>query len=74
MTEKRFEITNSNSYYVGFDITDYNNGNRYYGGRLAQAGELCELLNELHEENQSLKQQLKNLRRLANEIYMEGSE
>ena len=36
--------------------------------------EILDLLNELHEENQSLKQQLKNLRRLVNEAYMEGSE
>jgi cell shape-determining protein MreC len=36
--------------------------------------EIVECLNNLHEENQSLKQQLKNLRRLANELYMEKTE
>lgn len=29
---------------------------------------------KLEKENEQLKQQLKNLRRLANEVYMEGSE
>ena len=36
--------------------------------------EVVELLNTLHEENQQLKAELRNLRRLANELYMEGSE
>ena len=56
MTEKRFTIIDSDSHYVGYDIKDNQNFyKRYYGGRLIQAEELCDLLNELHEENMLLK-------------------
>ena len=33
-----------------------------------------DIVNALHEENEQLKSELRNLRRLANELYMEGSE
>ena len=43
-------------------------------GKMLVADDCCDLLNELHEENEQLKDQLRNLRRLVNEAYMEGSE
>ena len=36
--------------------------------------EVEDKLNALYDENEQLKDQLKNLRRLVNEAYMEGSE
>ena len=35
---------------------------------------VLDLLNNLSDENEQLRKELRNLRRLANEIYMEGSE
>ena len=35
---------------------------------------LIDICNKLKVENVELKEQLRNLRRLANEMYMEGSE
>ena len=35
---------------------------------------LIDICNKCKAENIDLKEQLKNLRRLANEVYMEGSE
>ena len=57
MTKEKFKIKDSNSYYVGYDIIDDDN-NKYYGGRLAQAEKLCDLLNDLYEENEELKKVL----------------
>ena len=39
-----------------------------------KAHRVMDRLNELSEENEQLKKELRNLRRLANELYMEGSE
>ena len=36
--------------------------------------DVVELLNIYKKENEQLKSELRNLRRLANELYMEGSE
>ena len=36
--------------------------------------EIVTALNNIHEDNVQLRKELRNLRRLANEIYMEGSE
>ena len=41
---------------------------------LVDIADVVELLNMLHEENIKLKAELKNLRRLANEVYMEENE
>ena len=74
MIEKRFTLTDN----VG--MLDVACGNIYDNGKFIGTVQLCdgdkfvELLNAQHEENQSLKDQLKNLRRLVNEAYMEGSE
>lgn len=50
MTEQRFQIKDSNSHYVGYDIIDTKLQKRYYGGRLVQCEELCDLLNMFYEE------------------------
>jgi SMC interacting uncharacterized protein involved in chromosome segregation len=39
-----------------------------------KARERSKALSKLQKENEDLKEQLRNLRRLANEAYMEGSE
>ena len=59
MTEKRFTRDNHTGYL-------------YDNGEIVE--DIMELLNSLAEENEQLKGELRNLRRLANEIYMEGSE
>ena len=35
---------------------------------------VLDVMNKLSDENEQLKSELRNLRRLANELYMEGSE
>ena len=77
MTEKRFKLHiiwyNKEKTEGEAELTD--NGQPLlcteyiYDARL-----LKNLLNELHEENEQLKSELRNLRRLANVLYMEGSE
>ena len=79
MTEKRFTIKT-----VEEDCIFDNQDCKYYD----ELNMTIELLNELWEElveltnkqiksveeNEQLKKELRNLRRLANELYMEGSE
>ena len=69
MTEKRFTFDED----VNEDVM-YEMGVCLDNGKVMETIDVLNCLNNLHEENQSLKQQLKNLRRLANELYMEGSE
>ena len=64
MTEKRFKMADGN--YPQIVVFDGDKGLSYF--------DMIDLLNAQHEEIQSLKDQLRNLRRLANEMYMEGSE
>lgn len=54
MTEKRFTLENGNLSNVRCNILDYGYGYTNKG--------LCDLLNELHEENQYLKQSNKDAR------------
>lgn len=70
MTEKRF-------------INDVDNGklddskgelSTIYYSDTVDFYELWEFLNKLNDENEQLKKDLKNLRKLVNEMYMEGSE
>ena len=70
MTEKRF-------------INDVDNGklddskgelSTIYYSDTVDFYELWEFLNKLNDENEQLKKELKNLRKLVNEMYMEGSE
>lgn len=51
MTVKRFEILDSASNWVGFNIRDNLTGRKYYGGRLIQCTELCDFLNEMYEKS-----------------------
>lgn len=86
MTEKRFTLTYEKigKYFnMGivdhetkqpFDDTSYEFHQCSFQDSKDEMEDLTQLLNALHEENQSLKQQLRNLRRLVNEAYMEGSE
>ena len=43
-------------------------------GRNLTAKQTVDRLNELFDENEQLKSELRNLRRLTNEIYMEKTE
>jgi len=63
MTAKRFMIDDCGT------LIDITNRDTY-----DYVSDVVELLNALHEENEQLKKELKNLRRLANELYMKGSE
>lgn len=67
MTEnKRFFFVIDNGKYTFEDLSE--------NGEIMNMGETEDMLNELNNENEQLKSQLKNLRRLVNEAYMEGSE
>ena len=74
MTEKRFTMiyfeTDGN---LIFDETQHN-GEWYDSTECLQDQQIVNLLNVLNELNEQLKTELRNLRRLANELYMEGSE
>ena len=72
MTAKRFTMNNPNDW--GFPITDNVTGKVYSCASNQLMMDLCEVINEIVKENEDLKEQLRNLRRLANELYMEGSE
>ena len=70
MTEKRFTLGDYNQNHC--EVYD---DEEYIGNVKTDDAEMfVDLLNELHEENEQLKKELKNLRRLANELYMKGSE
>lgn len=66
MTEKRFTL----ELYDGTNRIKAIKDN----GEIIHPPKVVELLNELHEENDELKQQLKHLRKLSNELYMETKE
>ena len=75
LTEKRFTTKSQDDY---FGVIDNNVGDNVcvVNGihTLIEAEWLCEVLNSLINENEQLKGELRNLRRLANQLYMEGSE
>ena len=74
MTEnKRFTLHKGLDTLNIMDNTKFNEHN-YINKSSKDMELLVGVLNAQHEEIQSLKDQLKNLRRLANEMYMEGSE
>ena len=66
MTEKRFEFQNQDHHLnIVFD--------NQKGGVIFNE-DIVDVLNHLNDENEQLKSELKNLRKLVNEMYMEGSE
>ena len=72
MTEKRFKHTQNR---LGMQFISYDDTDVLLGTFADAEGitHIVELLNTQHEENTKLKAELKNLRRLANEVYMEDS-
>ncbi|MBE6508233.1 MAG: hypothetical protein E7Z77_02340 [Methanobrevibacter sp.] len=63
MTEKRLIVRDGD--YAWIDTTT---------GYVVEVEDAFDLINQLHDENEQLKSQLRNLRKLANELYMEGIE
>ena len=53
---------------------DEHKGLIFDNGQVMKTINVAYLLNKLAEENEQLKLELKNLRRLANEVYMEQNE
>ena len=68
---KRFELQWSDT---GEMLVDNKTGNKHYIYSPQYRFHVRYMMNELSEENDQLKTELRNLRRLANELYMEGSE
>ena len=60
MTAKRFKVTDNtdNPFLCDWSVTDYADGGIVHHPMTSEnmANVMCDLLNELHEENQSLKQ------------------
>ena len=66
MTEKRFKVTDNtnNPFLCDWSVTDYADGGIVHHPMTSEnmANVMCELLNELHKENEQLKKELQNLR------------
>lgn len=74
MTEKRFYIAESNLI-DGYCVFDREKKYAFSPRpRKADCLNDAHILNELSNKNEQLKSELRNLRRLANEIYMEKTE
>ena len=69
MTEKRFKVTDNtdNPFLCDWSVTDYGDGGIVHHPMTSEnmANVICDLLNELHEENQELKQELHKIYELA---------
>ena len=76
MTEKRFKVYKVIGSFGEWSVEDTIDDKVVFGSIMHkyEADRLCDKLNELYEENEQLKGELRNLQRLTNEIYMEGSE
>lgn len=73
MTEKRFELTMNGNEVAQYEIIDHNQENLTVYNNLgdvyfSSAMKVCELLNNLEEENEQLKKENKELQQFIDSI------